>query len=192
MLVSAWITRLPGESPVMPLLCNSPTRSGNQPVIDAIRTTGLVTDQPPHPNGVTYLQPPPGPSFSSIPLASRSRPHRRSPFRCLHHPAIRFPRHHERSRRDRQPEPCSRGPRDRQDPNQTQPPGRAQTHRLEEQPRRTDPPPPCPPSFVQPHRHPTLRQPTQRYRWGSRMRYHAGIPGSSRLHTPDYTHPRST
>ena len=79
MLASAWIARLPGESPVMPLLCNSPTRSGNQPVIDAIRTTGLVTDQPPHPNGVTHLQPPPGPSFSSIPLASQSRPHRRSP-----------------------------------------------------------------------------------------------------------------
>ena len=145
MLASTWIARLPGESPVMPLSCNSPTRSGNQPVIDAIRTTGLVTDQPPHPDGVTHLQPPPGPSFSSIPLASRSRPHRRSPFRCLHHPAIRFPRHHERSRRDRQPEPCSRGPRDRQDPNQTQPPGRAQTHRLEEQPRRTDPPPPAHP-----------------------------------------------
>lgn len=91
------------------------------------------------------------PSAARFPLASRSRPHHRRPFRCLHHPAIRFPRHHERSRRDRQPEPCSRGPRDRQDPNQTQPPGRAQTRRLEEQPRRTDPPPTCPPSFVQPH-----------------------------------------
>lgn len=85
------------------------------------------------------------PSAARFPLASRSRPHRHRPFRCLHRPANRFPRHHERSRRDRQPEPCSRGPRDRQDPNQTQPPGRAQTRRLEEQPRRTDPPPPAHP-----------------------------------------------
>ena len=61
MLASAWIAQLPGESPVMPLSCNSPTRSGNQPVIDAIRTAGLGTDQPPHPDGVTHLQPPAGP-----------------------------------------------------------------------------------------------------------------------------------
>lgn len=79
MLVSAWIARLPGESLVMPLSCNSPTRSGNQPVIDAIRTAGLGTDQPPHPDGVTHLQPPPGPSFSGkvstrIAIAATSPP----------------------------------------------------------------------------------------------------------------------
>ena len=58
----------------MPLLCKSPTRSGNQPVIDAIRTTGLGTDQIPHPDGVTHLQPPLGPSFGSR-VSTRRRGH---------------------------------------------------------------------------------------------------------------------
>ena len=59
----------------MPLSCNSPpTRSGNQPTIDAIRTTGLGTDQPSHPDEVTHLQPPPGPSFSSK-VSTRRRGH---------------------------------------------------------------------------------------------------------------------
>ena len=58
----------------MPLSCNSPTRSGNQPVIDAIRTTGLGTDQIPHPDGVTHLQPPLGPSFGSR-VSTRRRGH---------------------------------------------------------------------------------------------------------------------
>lgn len=58
----------------MPLLCKSSTRSGNQPVIDAIRTTGLGTDQIPHPDGVTHLQPPLGPSFGSR-VSTRRRGH---------------------------------------------------------------------------------------------------------------------
>ena len=128
------------------------------------------------------------PSAARFPLASRSRPHHRRPFRCLHHPAIRFPRHHERSRRDRQRTLQSWPARSTgSKPNSTTRPG------SNPPPRRTapknGPTPTCPPPFVQPHRHPTLRQPTQRFRWGSRMRYHAGIPGSSRLHTPPITHP---
>ena len=123
---------------------------------------------------------PAGPVLRQQGFHSPSRPHRCRPFRCLHRPANRFPRHHERSRRDRQPEPCSRGMRDRQDPNQNQPPGRVQTRRLEEQTHPT-----CPPPSVQPHRRPTLRQPTLRFRWDSRTDTTRGF-----LALPDCTHPR--
>lgn len=125
---------------------------------------------------------PAGPVLRQQGFHSPSRPHRCRPFRCLHRPANRFPRHHERSRRDRQPEPCSRGMRDRQDPNQNQPPGRVQTRRLEEQTHPT-----CPPPAVQPHRRPTLRQPTLRFRWDSRTDTTRGF-----LALPDCTHPPIT
>ena len=137
---------------------------------------------------------PAGPVLRQQGFHSPSRPHRCRPFRCLHRPANRFPRHHERSRRDRQPEPCSRGMRDRQDPNQNQPPGRVQTRRLEEQPRRTDPPhlptPICPASPTS-----DAAPANPKISLGQPHRYHAGIPGSSRLHTPPITHtpvPRET
>ena len=45
---------------------------------------------------------PAGPVLRQQGFHSPSRPHRCRPFRCLHRPANRFPRHHERSRRDRQ------------------------------------------------------------------------------------------
>lgn len=50
------------------------TRSGNQSTIDAIGTTSLGTAQPSHPDGFTYLQPPPGASFSSK-VSIRRRSH---------------------------------------------------------------------------------------------------------------------
>lgn len=70
----------------MPLLCNSPTRSGNQPVIDAIKTTGLGTDQIPYPDGVTHLQPPLGPSFGS-----KVSPRRRGHIAAAHSDASTAP-----------------------------------------------------------------------------------------------------
>lgn len=178
MLASTWIARLPGNSPVMPLLCNSPpTRSGNQPIIDAIGTTNLGTGQPHIPTGHAPTAPA-GPVLRQQGFHLPSRPHRRRPFRCLHRPANRSPRHHERSRRDRQPEPRSRGPRDRQVPNQTQPPGRAQTHRLEEQ------------------LHPHLPSLTDIQRRASQPKDIAGTAACDTtresLTLPDYTHPRST
>lgn len=152
----------------MPLSCNSPTRSGSQPLTRSERPASEPTS--PHiPTGSrTYSSRRARHSTArfSLTVAATSP----SPIPMSPPPRESIPRHRERSRRDRQPEPCSRGPRDHQGPNRTQPPGRAQTCHIEEQ--------------TQPHRHPTPRQPTQRFREGNRMRYHAGIPGNSRLHTP--------
>ena len=173
----------------MPLLCKSSTRSGNQPIIDAIRTTGLGTDQIPHPDGVTHLQPPLGPSFGSR-VSTRRRGH----IAAAHSDASTAPRIDSLD--------TMSGPAAIASPNlaavaceiQNQPPGRVQTRRLEEQPRRTDPPhlptPICPASPTS-----DAAPANPKISLGQPHRYHAGIPGSSRLHTPPITHtpvPRET
>ena len=168
----------------MPLLCKSSTRSGNQPVIDAIRTTGLGTDQIPHPDGVTRLQPPLGPSFGSR-VSTRRRGH----IAAAHSDASTAPRIDSLD--------TMSGPAAIASPNlaavaceidkiQTKinhPAGfkpAASKNSPEEQTHPT-----CPPPSVQPHRRPTLRQPTLRFRWDSRTDTTRGF-----LALPDCTHPR--
>ena len=167
----------------MPLLCKSPTRSGNQPVIDAIRTTGLRTDQIPHPDGVTHLQPPLGPSFGSK-VSTRRRGH----IAAAHSDASTAPRIDSLD--------TMSGPAAIASPNlaavaceidkiQTKinhPAGfkpAASKNSPEEQTHPT-----CPPPSVQPHRRPTLGQPTLRFRWDSRTDTTRGF-----LALPDCTHP---
>ena len=182
----------------MPLLCKSSTRSGNQPVIDAIRTTGLGTDQIPHPDGVTHLQPPLGPSFGSR-VSTRRRGH----IAAAHSDASTAPRIDSLD--------TMSGPAAIASPNlaavaceidkiQTKinhPAGfkpAASKNSPEEQTRRTDPPhlptPICPASPTS-----DAAPANPKISLGQPHRYHAGIPGSSRLHTPPITHtpvPRET
>ena len=71
MLAGTWIARFPGESPIMPLSRNSPAQSGIPQLMRSKGTIGFKTNQPSHPDGLTHLLPPPGPSFSSKVSAHR-------------------------------------------------------------------------------------------------------------------------
>ena len=178
----------------MPLLCKSSTRSGNQPVIDAIRTTGLGTDQIPHPDGVTHLQPPLGPSFGSR-VSTRRRGH----IAAAHSDASTAPRIDSLD--------TMSGPAAIASPNlaavaceidkiQTKinhPAGfkpAASKNSPEERTRPHLPTLICPASPTS-----DAAPANPKISLGQPHRYHAGIPGSSRLHTPPITHtpvPRET
>lgn len=121
MLTSAWIARVSGESPVMALSCNSQPGPATSPLLT--RSERPASEPPsPHIPTDSRTYSPAGPVFKQQGVHSPSWPHGRRPFRCLHRPENRC-----------QPELCSHGPRDQQDPNQTQPPGWSQIRRLEAQ-----------------------------------------------------------
>lgn len=71
MLAGTWIARFPGESPIMSLSRNSPAQSGVPQLMRSEGTIGFKTNQSSHPDGLTHLLPPPGPSFSSKVSAHR-------------------------------------------------------------------------------------------------------------------------
>ena len=167
----------------MPLSCNSPTRSGNQPVIDAIRTTNLGTDQPPHPDGSRTYSPRrarPSAAFHS----HRDRGH----IAAAHSDASTTPRFDSLDTMSGPAAIASPNPAavaceiDKIQTKINHPAGLKPTASKNSPEEQTHPT--CPPPSVQPHRHPTLRQPTQRFRWNSRTDTTRGF-----LALPDYTPP---